>query len=73
MKTIVNTIPGYRVYEYLLILSPHEELWNKITSSERAFIVAHELLHGFFKHGFKISKARMCRPNGHSSNFMHGR
>ena len=24
MKTIINTIPGYRVYEYLLVLDPHE-------------------------------------------------
>ena len=30
MKTIVNTIPGYRVYEYLVVLSPHKELWDKI-------------------------------------------
>jgi 2'-5' RNA ligase len=30
MKTIIDTIPGYRVYEYLLVLSPHEELWNRI-------------------------------------------
>lgn len=30
METIVNTIPGYRVYEYLLVLSPHEELWNRV-------------------------------------------
>ena len=26
MKTIVNTMPGYQVYEYLLVLSPHEEM-----------------------------------------------
>lgn len=37
MKTIVNTIPGYRVYEYLLVLSPHEELWNKITEVKKKF------------------------------------
>ena len=30
MKTIVNTIPGYRINEYLLVLSPHEELWNRV-------------------------------------------
>ncbi|HNR17698.1 MAG TPA: 2'-5' RNA ligase family protein [Chitinophagaceae bacterium] len=30
METIINTIPGYRMYEYLLVLSPHEELWNRI-------------------------------------------
>jgi 2'-5' RNA ligase len=30
MKDLTNTIPGYRVYEYLLVLNPHEELRNKI-------------------------------------------
>lgn len=30
MKTIINTIPGYRVYEYLLVLSPNEELQDRI-------------------------------------------
>lgn len=30
MKVIADTIPGYRVYEYLLILNPHEELCSKI-------------------------------------------
>lgn len=37
MKTIVKTIPGYRVYEYLLVLSPHEELWNKIVEVKKNF------------------------------------
>lgn len=37
MKTIVNTIPGYRVYEYLLVLSPHEELWNRIVKVKENF------------------------------------
>jgi 2'-5' RNA ligase len=37
MKTIVNTIPGYRVYEYLLVLSPHEELWNRIMKVKEEF------------------------------------
>lgn len=37
MKTIVNTIPGYRVYEYLLVLSPHEELWNKVKEVKKKF------------------------------------
>ena len=29
MKNI-NSIPGYKVNEYLLVLNPHEELRNKI-------------------------------------------
>ena len=37
MKTIINTIPGYRVYEYLLVLNPHEELRNKIIDVKTAF------------------------------------
>jgi 2'-5' RNA ligase len=37
MKTIVNTIPGYRVYEYLLVLGPHEELWNRIMKIKEEF------------------------------------
>ncbi|MBC7948381.1 MAG: 2'-5' RNA ligase family protein [Chitinophagaceae bacterium] len=37
MKTIINTIPGYRVYEYLLVLSPHEELWNRIVKVKEEF------------------------------------
>ena len=37
METIVNTIPGYRVYEYLLVLSPHEELRNRIMKVKEEF------------------------------------
>lgn len=37
METIINTIPGYRVYEYLLVLSPHEELWNRIMKVKKDF------------------------------------
>lgn len=37
MKTIINTIPGYKVYEYLLVLSPHEELGNKIADVKKKF------------------------------------
>lgn len=37
MKTITDTIPGYRVYEYLLVLSPHEELWNRIMKVKENF------------------------------------
>lgn len=37
METIINTIPGYRVYEYLLVLSPHEELWNRIMKVKENF------------------------------------
>lgn len=32
-----STIPGYRIYEYLLVLSPPEDLWNKIKKVKREF------------------------------------
>ncbi len=31
------TLPGYRVYEYLLVLKPHEELWNRIIEIKEKF------------------------------------
>src|ERR1700730_3727841 len=37
MKAIVNTIPGYRKAEYLLVLKPHEELRNRIMSVKKEF------------------------------------
>ena len=37
MKDLSNTIPGYRVYEYLLVFNPHEELRNKITAVKTDF------------------------------------
>ncbi len=37
MKDISNTIPGYRVFEYLLVLNPHEELRHKIMAVKDNF------------------------------------
>ena len=31
------TIPGYRIYEYLLVFSPHKELWDKIMEVKMKF------------------------------------
>ena len=42
MEKTINSIPGYRVYEYLLVLSPHEELWNKIVKVKEEFAGAYE-------------------------------
>jgi 2'-5' RNA ligase len=36
MKNI-NSIPGYKVNEYLLVLNPHEELRNKIMNVKKQF------------------------------------
>lgn len=37
MKNIINSIPGHKVYEYLLVLNPHEELRNKIMQVKKHF------------------------------------
>ena len=37
MKDLTQAIPGYRVYEYQLVLNPHEELRNKITAVKNEF------------------------------------
>lgn len=37
MSTTVTTLPGYRIYEYLLVLNPPEELWNKIQNVKKEF------------------------------------
>ena len=42
MKTIVNTIPGYRVFEYLLVLNPHEELRHRIMQVKKDFYEKYE-------------------------------
>lgn len=37
MEPIMLTLPGYRVYEYLLVLNPHEELRNRIMQVKKDF------------------------------------
>lgn len=37
MKNIINSLPGYKVYEYLLVLNPHEDLRNKIMQVKQQF------------------------------------
>ncbi|MBK7291738.1 MAG: 2'-5' RNA ligase family protein [Chitinophagaceae bacterium] len=37
METIITAMPGYRLYEYLLVLSSHEELWNRIMKTKEEF------------------------------------
>ncbi len=36
------TLPGYRVYEYLLVLNPHEELRNRIQQVKKEFYDAYK-------------------------------
>lgn len=37
MSITATTLPGYRLYEYLLVLSPHEELHNRILKVKNEF------------------------------------
>jgi len=54
-----TTIPGYRVYEYLLVLSPHEELWNRILKEKEAFAEK-----------YKSDNARWSKPHITLANFL---
>jgi len=36
------TMPGYRVYEYLLVLDPHEELRNRVIQLKKDFFSAYK-------------------------------
>lgn len=42
MANDLKSIPGYKVYEYLLVLNPHEELRNKIMGIKKEFFEKYE-------------------------------
>lgn len=52
MKISIQSIPGCRVNEYMLVLNPHEELRNKITR-----------LRNEFSETYKNSAALISKPN----------
>jgi hypothetical protein len=37
MEEVTSALPGYKEYEYLLVLQPHEELWNRIMNLKKEF------------------------------------
>ena len=37
MQPAITTLPGYKVNEYVIVVSPHEELWNKIQKVKEEF------------------------------------
>lgn len=59
METIITTIPGYRVYEYLLVLSPHEELCNRVMKIKEEF-----------SDKYKSDHARWGKPQITLANFL---
>ena len=48
MELITQTMPGYRIYEYLLVLSPHEELRNKIMQVKKEFYEQYKAPHALW-------------------------
>jgi len=52
-------MPGYRYNEYLLVLSPHEELWNKIKKVKEEF-----------SEKYKSAQARWGKPHIALVNFV---
>ena len=52
------TIPGYRIFEYLLVLNPHEELRNKVMKVRQEF-----------NDEYRVSTALGGKPNIILANF----
>jgi 2'-5' RNA ligase len=42
ITTEMMTLPGYRMCEYMLVVQPHEELWNKIMQLKKEFAATYE-------------------------------
>jgi 2'-5' RNA ligase len=42
METLIQTMPGYRLQEYMLVLSPHEELRRKIGIVKKEFATSYD-------------------------------
>ena len=59
MQLTGMTMPGYRVYEYLLVLNPHEELRKKVVQVKKEFYEA-----------YKAGTASGGRPQVALANFL---
>ncbi len=59
MKLTGNSLPGYRVYEYLLVLHPHEELWNRVMKIKNEFAEK-----------YRSDHARWSKPHITLANFL---
>lgn len=45
MQKTISSLPGYRVNEYLLVLSPHQDLWNRIQKVKEEFANTYDSAH----------------------------
>lgn len=59
MEKLIVSIPGYRVYEYLLVLNPHEALRDKIIDVKKDFYEK-----------YKAENARWGKPHLTLVNFL---
>jgi len=59
MEKLIVSIPGYKIYEYLLVLNPHEELRNKVMGVKNAFYEK-----------YKAENARWGKPHITLVNFL---
>lgn len=59
MKLTGNILPGYKVNEYLLVLHPHEELWNRVMKIKTEFAEK-----------YKSDHARFSKPHLILANFL---
>lgn len=59
MEKNITQLPGYKVYEYLLVLSPHEELRNKIMAVKNDFYEK-----------YKAENARWAKPHVTLVNYL---
>jgi 2'-5' RNA ligase len=59
MEPVNFQMPGYRINEYLLVLSPHEELWKRIQKVKEEFADK-----------YKTSVARYTKPHITLVNFV---
>lgn len=73
MQKQIISIPGYRVYEYLLVLQPHEELRNQIQTIKKEFAKKYkaELAHHTKPHislvnfyGYQMTQERIVNRIG---------
>lgn len=48
MHNLLSHIPGYNLYEYILILKPHEDLCNRIIEIKKEFSEKYKLQSAFF-------------------------
>ena len=59
MKNVANTIPGYKLNEYLLVLNPHEDLRGRIMNVKEKFFET-----------YKADAARFGKPHITLANFV---